>query len=170
MLSQCVEKCDSSYILIPFDRRQRMCFYPPTFKDVRRSLGQFGTYPPGYVKIFDDARFVAMCLDSRNLEASQIRRLIQICQNHSIQKGSDSFTQARELIMRSSSLRFPCQQFLPRDEFFDRRFPAGFLSSPNPHVSLCLVLRETGRKEYVQTFWRKMGFWKVQFKQSRINK
>jgi hypothetical protein len=41
-------------------------------KELRLSLGEFGTRPSRYVKTWDDPRFLAMVLDSLNLETSEI--------------------------------------------------------------------------------------------------
>jgi hypothetical protein len=71
-LSQSLENCDSIFILVPFDNNQRTCFYQPYLKELRLSMGQFGTHPARYVQTWDDPRFFAMCLDSLNLETSEI--------------------------------------------------------------------------------------------------
>jgi hypothetical protein len=42
---------------------------------MRLSLGEFGIHPSRYVNSWDDPRFLAMCLDSLNLERSDISSL-----------------------------------------------------------------------------------------------
>jgi hypothetical protein len=71
-LSQSLENCDSVFILVPFDNGQTTCFYQPYLKDLRLSMGEFGTRPARYVQTWDDPRFMAMVLDSLNLETSEI--------------------------------------------------------------------------------------------------
>jgi hypothetical protein len=71
-LSQSLENVDSIFILVPSSNEQRTCFFNPFLKDLRRSMGEFGTKPQRYVQTWDDARFVAMVLDSLNLETSEI--------------------------------------------------------------------------------------------------
>jgi hypothetical protein len=71
-LSQCLENCDSIFILVPFENGQHTCFYQPYLKDLRLSLGEFGTHPARYVQTWNDPRFLAMVLDSLNLETSEI--------------------------------------------------------------------------------------------------
>jgi hypothetical protein len=71
-LSQCVENCDSIFLLVPNNNFQETCFYQPYLKDVRLMLGEFGVHPSRYVKTYDDPRFIAMCLDALNLEKSDI--------------------------------------------------------------------------------------------------
>jgi hypothetical protein len=71
-LSQSLENCDSIFVLVPFDNLQTTTFYQPYLTDLRLSLGEFGTRPQRYVKTWDDPRFLAMVLDSLNLETSEI--------------------------------------------------------------------------------------------------
>jgi hypothetical protein len=71
-LSQCLENCDSVFILVPNDNNQTTCFYQPYLQDVRLSLGEFGIHPANYVRTWDDPRFLAMALDALNLETSEI--------------------------------------------------------------------------------------------------
>jgi hypothetical protein len=71
-LSQCLENCDSIFILVPRTNTQTTCFYQPYLEQFRISLGEFGTHPGRYVKTFDDERFLAMALDALNLETSDI--------------------------------------------------------------------------------------------------
>jgi hypothetical protein len=71
-LSQSLENCDSIFFLIPFDNGQTTCFYQPYLKELRLSLGEFGTRPGRYVQTWDDPRFFAMVLDALNLETSEI--------------------------------------------------------------------------------------------------
>jgi hypothetical protein len=71
-LSQCLENCDSVFILVPNNTNQTTCFYQPYFTDIRLSLGEFGIHPANYVQSYDDARFLALVLDSLNLETSEI--------------------------------------------------------------------------------------------------
>jgi hypothetical protein len=71
-LSQCLENCDSVFILVPNNNGQTTCFYQPYLRDVRLSLGEFGIHPANYVQTYDDPRFVAMALDALNLETSEI--------------------------------------------------------------------------------------------------
>jgi hypothetical protein len=71
-LSQCLENCDSAFLLVPFNNNQTTCFYQPALDSVRLSLGKFGIHPANYVRTFDDPRFIAMALDSLNLETSEI--------------------------------------------------------------------------------------------------
>jgi hypothetical protein len=74
-LSQCLENCDSVFLLFPFSNDQTTCFYQPYLRDVRLTLGEFGVHPSRYVRTWDDARYLAMCLDSLNLERSDISSL-----------------------------------------------------------------------------------------------
>ena len=71
-LSQNLENCDSLFILVPFEHGQHTCFYQPYLKDVRLSMGEFGIHPQQPVRTWDDQRFLAMVLDSLNLEVSEI--------------------------------------------------------------------------------------------------
>jgi hypothetical protein len=71
-LSQSLENCDSVFIIVPFNNTQTTCFYQPWLDQVRLSLGEFGIHPSNYVQTFNDPRFLAMCLDSLNLETSEI--------------------------------------------------------------------------------------------------
>jgi hypothetical protein len=71
-LSQNLENCDSLFILLPFEHGQRTCFYQPYLKNVRLSMGEFGIHPQQPVNTWEDMRFMAMALDSLNLEASEI--------------------------------------------------------------------------------------------------
>jgi hypothetical protein len=71
-LSQCLENCDSVFLLVPNNNFQETCFYQPYLKSVRLMLGEFGIHPSRYVSTWNDPRFLAMCLDSLNLERSDI--------------------------------------------------------------------------------------------------
>jgi hypothetical protein len=71
-LSQNLENCDSLFVLLPFEHGQRTCFYQPYLKNVRLSMGEFGIHPQQPVNTWSDMRFMAMALDSLNLEASEI--------------------------------------------------------------------------------------------------
>jgi hypothetical protein len=71
-LSQSLENCDSVFILVPFTTDQTTCFYQPYLRELRLSLGEFGTHPQRYVETCDNAHFLAMILDSLNLETSEI--------------------------------------------------------------------------------------------------
>jgi hypothetical protein len=71
-LSQCLENCDSIFVLVPFENGQHTCFYQPYLRELRLSLGEFGVRPARYVRTWDDPRFLAMVLDSLNLETSEI--------------------------------------------------------------------------------------------------
>jgi hypothetical protein len=71
-LSQCLENCDSVFILVPNNNNQTTCFYQPYLDNVRMSLGEFGIHPGNYVNTYGDPRFVAMALDALNLETSEI--------------------------------------------------------------------------------------------------
>jgi hypothetical protein len=71
-LSQSLENCDSIFVLVPFENGQTTCFYQPYLRDMRLSLGEFGVRPARYVNTWDDPRFIAMVLDSLNLETSEI--------------------------------------------------------------------------------------------------
>jgi hypothetical protein len=71
-LSQALENCDSVFILVPKNVNQTTCFYQPYLSSVRLSLGGFGIHPANYVSTFNDPRFIAMVLDSLNLETSEI--------------------------------------------------------------------------------------------------
>jgi hypothetical protein len=71
-LSQCLENCDSIFLLVPNNNFQETCFYQPYLDSVRLMLGEFGVHPSRYVSTFNDPRFIAMCLDSLNLEKSDI--------------------------------------------------------------------------------------------------
>jgi hypothetical protein len=67
-LSQCLENCDSVFLLVPFNNNQTTCLYQPALENLRLFLGEFGIHPANYVSTFDDQRFIAMALDSLNLE------------------------------------------------------------------------------------------------------
>jgi hypothetical protein len=71
-LSQCLENCDSIFILVPNNTNQTTCFYQPYLDNVRMALGEFGIHPQQYVNTYDSPRFLAMVLDSLNLETSEI--------------------------------------------------------------------------------------------------
>jgi hypothetical protein len=71
-LSQCVENCDSIFLLVANNNFQETCFYQPYLKSVRLMLGEFGVHPSRCVSTCNDPRFIAMCLDSLNLEKSDI--------------------------------------------------------------------------------------------------
>jgi hypothetical protein len=71
-LSQSLENCDSVFILVPFNTAQTTCFYQPYLRSMRLSLGEFGIHPSRYVRTYDDPHFLAMILDSLNLETSEI--------------------------------------------------------------------------------------------------
>jgi hypothetical protein len=71
-LSQSLENCDSLFILTPNNNSQQTCFYQPYLKELRLSLGEFGTRPGRYVQTWNDPRFLSMVLDSLNLETSEI--------------------------------------------------------------------------------------------------
>jgi hypothetical protein len=71
-LSQCLENCDSIFILAPNNTTQTTCYYQPYLEQFRIALGEFGIHPAQYVNTFNDPRFLAMVLDSLNLETSDI--------------------------------------------------------------------------------------------------
>jgi hypothetical protein len=71
-LSQSLENCDSVFILVPFNTTQTTCYYQPYLTSMRLSLGEFGIHPSRYVETFDNPHFVAIVLDSLNLETSEI--------------------------------------------------------------------------------------------------
>jgi hypothetical protein len=71
-LSQCLENCDSIFLLVPNNNFQETCFYQPYLDKIRLTLGEFGVHPSRYVDTYNDPRFIAMCLDSLNLEKSDI--------------------------------------------------------------------------------------------------
>jgi hypothetical protein len=71
-LSQCLENCDSIFILVPNNSMQTTCFYQPYLDQVRIALGEFGIHPQQYVETYNDPRFLSMCLDALNLETSDI--------------------------------------------------------------------------------------------------
>jgi hypothetical protein len=71
-LSQCLENCDSIFVLCPRNTNQQTCFYQPYLTGMRMALGEFGIHRQQYVNTFDDPRFIAMVLDSLNLETSEI--------------------------------------------------------------------------------------------------
>jgi hypothetical protein len=71
-LSQCLENCDSIFVLVPNNTTQTTCFYQPYLDSVRMALGEFGIHPAQYVNTYNDPRFLAMVLDSLNLETSEI--------------------------------------------------------------------------------------------------
>jgi hypothetical protein len=74
-LSQCMENCDSIFILQPFNNNQTTCFYNPFVKNARLTLGEFGIHPSRPIQTWEDPRFLSMCLDSLNLERSDISAL-----------------------------------------------------------------------------------------------
>jgi hypothetical protein len=74
-LSQCLENCDSIFVIVPNNTNQTTCFYQPYLNGMRMALGEFGIHPQHYVNSYDDSRFLAMALDALNLETVSPRRV-----------------------------------------------------------------------------------------------
>jgi hypothetical protein len=136
-LSQSLENCDSVFILVPFDNGQTTCFYQPYLKDVRLSMGQFGTHPARYVQTWDDPRFLAMCLDSLNLETSEITAMNEdVARSLNTQRrfyhttAADTFGDWQLF----STGKGDCSNFFIGISLSQVGFQSGTVSSPNNNV------------------------------------
>jgi hypothetical protein len=137
-LSQCLENCDSVFLLVPNNNFQETCFYQPYLEQVRLQLGEFGIHPSRYCKTWDDPRFIAMCLDSLNLERSDISSM-----NKEVAR---SFLQNRKCFLYSGTGPYKVTDKEELDLFGDRSnffigislsqvgFQSGTVSSPNTNI------------------------------------
>jgi hypothetical protein len=133
-LSQSLENCDSVFILVPFNTAQTTCFYQPYLRSMRLSLGEFGIHPSRYVSTYDDPHFLAMILDSLNLETSEITAM-----NRDV---------ARSITAPRSSFKYEGGKIVPdwvfsegdHSNFFigislsQVGFQSGTVSSPNTNI------------------------------------
>jgi hypothetical protein len=138
-LSQCLENCDSIFILVPNNTNQQTCFYQPYLTGVRMALGEFGIHPQQYVNTFDDPRFIAMALDALNLETSEITAM-----NEDVAR---SLTSPRKLLKQGpDNAGVPtfvddwnqtvgdCSNFFIGTSLSQVGFQAGTVSSPNTNI------------------------------------
>jgi hypothetical protein len=133
-LSQSLENCDSVFILVPFNTAQTTCFYQPWLRSMRLSLGEFGIHPSRYVKTYDDPHFLAMVLDSLNLETSEITAM-----NKDVAR---SITSPRSAFKWNGTKMAPDWTFTEGDasNFFigvslsQVGFQSGTVSSPNTNI------------------------------------
>jgi hypothetical protein len=138
-LSQSLENCDSVFILVPNNNNQTTCFYQPYLQDVRLSLGEFGIHPANYVKTYDDPRFLAMVLDSLNLETSEITAM-----NRDVARSLTSPRPIRNIEVSAGGVHSDSETFqvTPGDNsnFFigislsQVGFQSGTVSSPNTNI------------------------------------
>jgi hypothetical protein len=137
-LSQSLENVDSIFILVPETNEQRTCFYNPFLKDLRLSMGEFGTKPQRYVQTWDDPRFLAMCLDSLNLETSEITAM-----NEDVARslnGRRKYVTVSKDVDKIQSLSFLHGLSGDQSNFFigislsQVGFQSGTVSSPNTNV------------------------------------
>jgi hypothetical protein len=136
-LSQSLENVDSIFILVPQTNDQRTCFYNPFLKELRLSMGEFGTKPQRYVQTWDDPRFLAMCLDSLNLETSEITAM-----NEDVARSLNGVRTYRFKIGKDAEVRYVHHEYEFGDlsNFFigislsQVGFQSGTVSSPNTNV------------------------------------
>jgi hypothetical protein len=135
-LSQCLENCDSIFILVPFDNLQTTCFYQPYLRDLRVSLGEFGTRPQRYVQTWDDPRFLAMVLDALNLETSEITAMNEdVARSLNAQKPHWSLEHAKEVLEHADTyMKGDKSNFLIGLSLSQVGFQSGTVSSPNTNV------------------------------------
>jgi hypothetical protein len=138
-LSQSLENCDSIFILVPFSNGQTTCFYQPYLKEMRLSLGEFGVRPARYVQTWDDPRFLAMVLDSLNLETSEITSM-----NEDVARSLN--TQRKCYEVTKTGGKFEVKSWDKRPTYGDKSnffigfslsqvgFQSGTVSSPNTNV------------------------------------
>jgi hypothetical protein len=137
-LSQSLENCDSIFILIPNDNLQHTTFYQPWLEQVRLSLGEFGTRPERYVQTYNDPRFLAMVLDSLNLETSTITAI-----NEDVARSLTNGMTHYQITGAASDTISPVEHsplFGDKSNFFigislsQVGFQSGTVSSPNTNV------------------------------------
>jgi hypothetical protein len=138
-LSQCLENCDSVFILVPNNNNQTTCFYQPYLDELRLSLGEYGIHPANYVRTYDDPRFVAMALDSLNLETSEITAM-----NKDVARSLTSPRPYRQVRVNGAGLH--TDRYMWRTEYGDASdffvgislsqvgFQSGTVSSPNTNI------------------------------------
>jgi hypothetical protein len=151
-LSQCLENCDSVFILVPFENGQHTCFYQPYLKEMRLSLGEFGVRPSRSVQTWNDPRFLAMCLDALNLETSEITAM-----NEDVARSLNPETRAYHFVTKDG--KSVEEDWLRSVEKGDKSnffigislsqvgFQSGTVSSPNTNVPFifdAVVDRTTG--------------------------
>jgi hypothetical protein len=135
-LSQCLENCDSIFILCPNNTNQQTCYYQPYLNGMRMALGEFGIHPQQYVNTYNDPRFLAMALDALNLETSDITAM-----NEDVAR---SFVSPRKITQLSNAdgTTTDSWNFAEGDnsDFFigislsQVGFQAGTVSSPNTNI------------------------------------
>jgi hypothetical protein len=141
-LSQCLENCDSVFILVPNNNNQTTCFYQPYLQDVRLSLGEFGIHPANYVRTWNDARFIAMALDSLNLETSEItamnkdvaRSLTSPRPQHQVYWGTETPTPLKHEIEVYDIKYGDASDFFIGISLSQVGFQSGTVSSPNTNI------------------------------------
>jgi hypothetical protein len=137
-LSQSLENCDSVFILCPNQNDQTTCFYQPFLKEVRLALGEFGTHPDRSVQTWDDPRFVAMVLDSLNLETSEItsmnRDVRSSLQWYNVQHAVTGADAARAIGPWERFSDMDMSNFFIGISLSQVGFQSGTVSSPNTNV------------------------------------
>jgi hypothetical protein len=134
-LSQCLENCDSIFILTPNDNSQTTCYYQPYLRNFRIALGEFGTHPQRYVQTFNDPRFLAMALDALNLETSDITAM-----NEDVARALVSPRKMPGMIAGAGANPYWNKELGDQSNFFigvslsQVGFQSGTVSSPNTNI------------------------------------
>jgi hypothetical protein len=136
-LSQCLENCDSIFLLVPNNNFQETCFYQPYLKEMRLMLGEFGIHPSRSIKTWDEPRFLAMCLDSLNLERSDISSINRdVARSLGFNRPCHELTAAGAVTPNKEELDL----YGDRSDFFigislsQVGFQSGTVSSPNTNI------------------------------------
>jgi hypothetical protein len=105
---------------------------------MRLSLGEFGVRPARYVQTWDDPRFLAMVLDSLNLETSEITAMNDdVARSLNTQKKCYAFVADKKDVAEWDK---PCSPDGDKSNFFigfslsQVGFQSGTVSSPNTNV------------------------------------
>jgi hypothetical protein len=134
-LSQCLENCDSIFILVPNNTNQTTCFYQPYLKNVRMALGEFGIHPQQYVNTFNDPRFIAMALDSLNLETSDITAMNEdVARSLTSPRKLLRLTADNVLTERWNPAEGDASNFFISISLSQVGFQSGTVSSPNTNI------------------------------------
>jgi hypothetical protein len=136
-LSQSLENCDSIFFLVPFENGQTTCFYQPYLTDLRLSLDQFGTRPQRYVRTWDDPRFLAMVLDSLNLETSEITAMNEdVARSLNTQRKYFLLGDNTEWQQMGDKVKGDKSNFFIGFSLSQVGFQSGTVSSPNTNINM----------------------------------
>jgi hypothetical protein len=138
-LSQCLENCDSIFILVPNNTNQTTCFYQPYIESMRMALGEFGIHPQQYVNTFSDSRFLAMALDALNLETSEITAMNEdvarsLVSPRKINKFDTAAAGGANIVESWNMIEGDNSDFFIGISLSQVGFQAGTVSSPNTNI------------------------------------